>query len=96
MGWDWSLNTSGAWKNHPQLVGKITNDIVYKKLPKGVLDELNRLNPKDDKGNRKHKHHQLSLDMPMKIENYSKISASNEDNDFDEKLKTAINYNPKD
>lgn len=59
MDWDWSLHTSGVWKNHPQYVGKITNDIVYNKLPRGVIDELNKLNPKNDKGNRKHKHHQF-------------------------------------
>ncbi|MEN6671346.1 P63C domain-containing protein [Psychrobacter sp. B38] len=59
IGWDWSLYTSGVWKNHPQYVGKITNEIVYNKLPRGVLDELNKLNPKNEKGNRKHKHHQF-------------------------------------
>jgi len=59
MGWDWSLYLKGIWKNHPQIVGKITNDIVYNKLPRGVLDELKRLNPKDEKGNRKHKHFQF-------------------------------------
>lgn len=59
MGWDWSMYTSGAWKNHPQYVGKITNEIVYNKLPRGVIDELNKLNPKNEKGNRKHKHHQF-------------------------------------
>lgn len=59
MGWDWSLFTSGQYKNHPQIVGKITNDIVYKKLPVGVLKELDKLNPKDEKGRRKNRHHQF-------------------------------------
>lgn len=59
MGWDWSMFTSGVWKNHPQYVGKITNEIVYNKLPRGVLDELNKLNPRNEKGNRKYRHHQF-------------------------------------
>lgn len=59
LGWDWSMYTSRAWKNHPQYIGKITNEIVYQKLPKGVLNELRKLNPKNDRGNRKHKHFQF-------------------------------------
>ena len=39
----------------PILVGKLTNDIVYDRLAPGVLDELKRKNPKDEKGHRKHK-----------------------------------------
>lgn len=42
-----------------QLVGKITNDIVYKRLPKGVLEELRRKNPVTKEGYRGHKHHQF-------------------------------------
>ena len=61
-----------------QLVGKITNDLVYNKLPHGVLDELNKINPKDGKGNRSHKHHQfLSENIGYRelIEHLGKISA---------------------
>lgn len=29
----------------PKLVGKLTNDLVYKKLPANVLDELRKINP---------------------------------------------------
>lgn len=48
----------------PILVGKLTEDIVYKRLPPGVLDELKKKNPKNEKGRRKHKHHQfLSEDV---------------------------------
>lgn len=43
----------------PLLVGKLTEDIVYKRLPPGVLDELKTKNPKNDKGYRKFKHHQF-------------------------------------
>lgn len=42
----------------PQYVGHWTNDIVYKRLAPGVLDELRKITPKTSKGNRKHKFHQ--------------------------------------
>jgi hypothetical protein len=43
----------------PQAVGSMTNMIVYDRLPEGVLEELKKLNPKNEKGRRSHKHHQL-------------------------------------
>ena len=43
----------------PGYVGKLTNELVYEKLPTGVLDELKKKNPKTPKGNRKHRHHQF-------------------------------------
>lgn len=42
-----------------QYVGKLTNQLVYEQLPPGVLDELKQKNPKDERGRRKHKHHQF-------------------------------------
>lgn len=46
----------------PGYVGKLTNALVYEKLPPGVLDELKKKNPKDDKGRRRHRHHQFLTD----------------------------------
>lgn len=43
----------------PKLVGYLTENIVYKRLPEGVLEELKKLNPKDDLGRRRHRHHQF-------------------------------------
>ena len=43
----------------PGIIGNYTNDIVYGRLAPGVLDELQRLNPSDGKGNRKHKNFQF-------------------------------------
>lgn len=41
------------------LVGKITNYLVYDLMPKGVLDELQKKNPVDEKTHRrKYRHHQ--------------------------------------
>lgn len=42
----------------PQYFGLLTNDIVYKRLAPGVLDELRRVTPKDEKGRRKHRYFQ--------------------------------------
>lgn len=42
----------------PRYAGKLTNELIYKKLPKGVLEELRHKNPVT-KGRRKAKHHQL-------------------------------------
>jgi len=50
-----------AWNNGkmPGVVGKYTNDLVYNRLAPGVLEELERLNPKDERGRRKYAHHQF-------------------------------------
>jgi len=42
----------------PPYIGRLTNDLVYERLAPGVLEELKRKNPKDDRGRRKHKHFQ--------------------------------------
>lgn len=52
-GWEWK----GASKK-PQVVGKYINDLIYDRLGPGVLEELKKRNPADDKGRRKHKHFQ--------------------------------------
>jgi hypothetical protein len=39
-------------------VGKLIKHYIYEQLPSGVLEELERVNPKNDKGNRPRKHHQ--------------------------------------
>jgi hypothetical protein len=40
----------------PQYFGNLTNDIVYKRLAPGVLDELKRVTPQDDNGRPKHRY----------------------------------------
>lgn len=52
-------------QNRTQLLGKITNKIVYELLPDGVLEELRNLNPVNETTkNRSHKHHQfLTMDI---------------------------------
>lgn len=42
----------------PSVVGKYTNDLVYERLAPNILEELQRRNPKNEKGHRLHRHHQ--------------------------------------
>ncbi len=53
-GWEFRPGTS---KRTPY-VGKLIKNYVYGQLPQGVVDELERVNPKNDRGNRPRKHHQ--------------------------------------
>ncbi|MFT8592414.1 MAG: P63C domain-containing protein [Bifidobacterium sp.] len=56
-GWDY-INL-GAGGKKPRVVGKIANDIVYDRLPSGVLESLKKKNPSGADGHRKHHHHQF-------------------------------------
>lgn len=42
----------------PGVIGGLTNDVVYARLAPGVLEELQRLTPKDARGRRTHKYFQ--------------------------------------
>jgi len=55
-GWDFTVN---GIKKRPGVIGTWTNNLIYKQLPKGVLDELKKRTPKNEKGKRKHRFHQL-------------------------------------
>jgi len=57
-GWQWR----GMYINGPRVLANYTNDIVYKRLAPGILQELELLNPKDDRGVRRSKHHQWLSD----------------------------------
>lgn len=39
----------------PGVVGKYTNDLIYERLAPGVLEELKRLTPRDERGRTKHR-----------------------------------------
>ena len=48
----------------PQFMGKLTNELIYEKLPDGVLQQLREKNPLTSGGYRKHRHHQfLTMDI---------------------------------
>ncbi|MDP3860601.1 MAG: P63C domain-containing protein, partial [Phaeovulum sp.] len=59
-GWSWPVG-----KAKTQYLGRITNDIVYERLPAGVLEKLRERNPVEaDTKRRKWKHHQfLSVEV---------------------------------
>ena len=52
-GWNWTMT-----HKRPGVVGTWINDIVYERLAPIVLTELQKVNPKTDKGTRKDRHHQ--------------------------------------
>lgn len=57
MGWDY-LDPTSAKK--PGYVGKLTNMLIYDRLPPGVLEELRHRNPVDaETKRRRYKHHQF-------------------------------------
>ena len=53
-GWKWP----GMNKNRYSVVAHYTNDLVYRRLGTGILDELQAKSPKNDKGQRSNKLHQ--------------------------------------
>ena len=53
---NWQYSPMSA--KRPGYVGTLTNQLVYEKLPPGVIEELREINP-SEKGRRKHKHHQF-------------------------------------
>jgi len=53
---NWQYNPMTT--KRPGVIGKYTNNVVYERLAPGVLEELKKLNPKDEKGHRKVRHHQ--------------------------------------
>lgn len=57
-GWQWR----GMKVNRPSVVGKYTNDLIYQRLAPGILEKLQTLNPKDEKGRREGAHHSLLTD----------------------------------
>jgi hypothetical protein len=62
----------------PQYIGHLTNDLVYKRLAPGVLEELRRLTPRDEKGRLKnHLHRRLTEDIghPKLLQHLSAVTA---------------------
>lgn len=57
-GWTWP----GMSKNRYSVVAKYTTNLIYERLGTGVLEELIRKSPKNEKGNRPNKLHQWLTD----------------------------------
>jgi hypothetical protein len=52
--WNWKSTSS----HRPRQAGKDTKNIVYSRLAPGILEELEKRNPPDDKWHRRARHHQ--------------------------------------
>lgn len=52
-GWEWNAGKM------PGVVGKYINDLIYDRITPDLLIELKKQNPKNDRGNRRFRHHQL-------------------------------------
>lgn len=77
----------------PQYIGVLTNDLVYSRLAPGVLDELRRLTPRDDKGRLKtHLHRRLTEDVghPKLQQHLSAVSALMKASDTWEQFKPMV------
>lgn len=87
------LDYPTASVSRPQYFGVLTNDIVYKRLAPGVLDELKRVTPKTETGRLKHKLFQkltANIGYPKLREHLGAVVAvmklSNDWHDFKTKL----------
>ena len=47
---NWDYTVKGIQKR-PSVIGRWTNELIYKQLPKGVLEELKNRTPKSSEGN---------------------------------------------
>jgi len=57
--WDY---TEESIKRRPGVIGHWTKDIVYSRIAPGLLEELEKKNPKGISGRRKNRHHQFLTD----------------------------------
>lgn len=58
-GWEWKAENA---QKRPGVLGTWTKDMIYDRMAPGLLKELERRNPKNDKGYRDHKHFQFLTD----------------------------------
>ena len=83
-GWEYKEDTV----SRTPLIGKLTTDLVYERLAPGVRAELEKKNPKNERGRRKRRHHQwLTEDVgdPRLREHLASVIAlmkACEDNDW--------------
>lgn len=61
FGWPWPVGNGGAYPGPvgPRYAGKLIRQIIYNNLPPGVLEELEKRNPRDAKWQRKNRMGQL-------------------------------------
>ncbi|HWF37344.1 MAG TPA: P63C domain-containing protein [Candidatus Acidoferrales bacterium] len=77
----------------PQYIGVLTNDLVYSRLAPGVLDELRKKTPRDEKGRLKtHLHRRLTEDVghPKLQQHLSAVTALMKASDSWEQFKPMV------
>ncbi len=77
----------------PQYIGHLTNDLVYARLAPGVLGELKRVTPRNDKGRLKHHlHRRLTYDVghPKLLEHLASVTALMRASDSWNQLKAMV------
>ncbi len=57
--WDWRPESV---QKRPKIIGRWTNDYIYERIAPGLLSDLKKKNPKNEKGVRKYKHFQFLTD----------------------------------
>lgn len=58
-GWEWKPENA---QKRPSVIGKWTNKYIYDRMAPGLLKELERKNPKNDRGYREYKHFSFLTD----------------------------------
>lgn len=58
-GWEWKPENA---QKKPGVIGRWTNQYIYERIAPNLLMELERKNPKNEKGYREHKHFQFLTD----------------------------------
>ncbi|HUE73513.1 MAG TPA: P63C domain-containing protein [Pirellulaceae bacterium] len=94
-GWRYSTETT----RRPILVGKLTINLVYERMPPGVLNELRKHTPRNEKGRLKHKltqHLTENAGHPALKTHFTKLLTLMEaSRDYDELLELADRAMPK-
>ena len=78
----------------PQYIGHLTNDLVYARLAPGVLDELKKVTPRDEKGRLKHHlHRRLTEDLghPRLLQHLASVTTLMKACDKWDQFKSLIN-----
>ena len=78
----------------PQYIGHLTNDLVYARLAPGVLVELKRLTPRNEKGRLKqHLHRRLTQEIghPKLLQHLASLTALMRACDTWEQFKKLVN-----
>lgn len=85
----------------PRYFGRLTNEIVYERLAPGVLEELRKTSPRDNKGRLKHHYHRRLTDdvgHPKLLQHLGAVVACmklSKDGDYDGFIKVLDKHYPK-